>query len=106
MAVRKQPVQEVKETASKKLPGGMPITFEQFSKDPVKGLLFIVLVAIGYLYIDIKMNYADQVGKCDQEVVRLKTQVDKLTEHVRRSDSALGYAISKVEMLTILKDGQ
>jgi hypothetical protein len=38
-----------------------PITFEQFSKDPVKGLLFIVIVAIGYLYIDIKMNYSGQV---------------------------------------------
>jgi hypothetical protein len=31
---------------------GMPISFEQFSKDPVKGLLFIVLIAIGYLYVD------------------------------------------------------
>ena len=46
-----------------------PITFAQFSKDPVKGLLFIVIVAIGYLYIDIKMNYSGQVGKCDDNVV-------------------------------------
>ena len=29
-----------------------PISFEQFSKDPVKGLLFITLIVIGYLYID------------------------------------------------------
>ena len=42
-----------------------PITFEQFSKDPVKGFLFIVIVAIGYLYIDIKMNYSGQVSFCD-----------------------------------------
>ncbi|NBO36204.1 hypothetical protein EBU91_01485 [bacterium] len=81
-----------------------PITFEQFSKDPVKGLLFIVIVAIGYLYIDIKMNYSGQVSKCDSEVVVLNAKIDKLTEHVRRSDSTLGYTISKVEMLEILRN--
>ena len=43
-----------------KVPSAMPVSFEQFSKDPVKGLLFIVLVAIGYLYVDGKMNYTQQ----------------------------------------------
>jgi hypothetical protein len=81
-----------------------PITFEQFSKDPVKGLLFIVIVAIGYLYIDIKMNYSGQVDKCDTEVVQLNQKVDKLTEHIRKSDSTLGYMVSKVEMLEILRN--
>jgi hypothetical protein len=73
-----------------------PITFEQFSKDPVKGLLFIV--------IDIKMNYSGQVSKCDEEVVMLNQKVDQLTEHVRKSDSTLGYMVSKVEMLQILRN--
>lgn len=81
-----------------------PITFEQFSKDPVKGLLFIVIVAIGYLYVDIKMNYSGQVDKCDEETVELNIKVDKLTEHIRRSDSTLGYMISKVEMLEIMRN--
>lgn len=81
-----------------------PISFEQFSKDPVKGLLFIVIVAIGYLYIDIKMNYSGQVDKCDEEVIELNVKVDKLTEHIRRSDSTLGYMISKVEMLEIMRN--
>ena len=83
-----------------------PITFAQFSKDPVKGLLFIVIVAIGYLYIDIKMNYSGQVGKCDDNVVVLNEKVDKLTSHVRKSDSTLGYMISKVEMLQIMQNGK
>lgn len=83
-----------------------PISFEQFSKDPVKGLLFIVIVAIGYLYVDIRMNYSGQVSKCDDEVVVLNTKVDKLTEHIRRSDSTLGYMISKVEMLEIMRNGK
>ena len=59
-----------------------PITFEQFSKDPVKGLLFIVIVAIGYLYIDIKMNYSGQVNKCDDQVIVLNQKVDQFFQHV------------------------
>ena len=82
----------------------LPINFEQFSKDPVKGLLFIVIVAIGYLYIDIKMNYSDQILKSDTQNIQLNEKVEKLTEHVRRSDSTLGYMISKVEMLEILRN--
>lgn len=82
----------------------LPINFEQFSKDPVKGLLFIVIVAIGYLYIDIKMNYSDQIEKSDTQNIQLNEKVEKLTEHVRRSDSTLGYMISKVEMLEIIRN--
>ena len=84
----------------------MPISFKEFSSDPVKGLLFIVIVAIGYLYIDIRMNYSGQVSKCDDEVVVLDQKIDRLTEHVRRSDSTLGYMISKVEMLQIIGGGK
>jgi hypothetical protein len=86
-----------------KIPSAMPISFEQFSKDPVKGLLFIVLAAIGYLYVDGKMNYTKQIDACNIEVVVLNEKIDKLTEHIRKSDSTLGYMISKVEMLQILK---
>ena len=86
-----------------KVPSAMPVSFEQFSKDPVKGLLFIVLVAIGYLYVDGKMNYTQQIDKYNTEVIMLNQKVDKLIEHIRKSDSTLGYMISKVEMLQILK---
>jgi len=80
----------------------IPVSFKEFSKDPVKGLLFLVIVAIGYLYVDIRMNYSGQVSKCDDKVIVLDAKIDKLTEHIRRSDSTLGYMISKVEMLQIM----
>ena len=81
----------------------LPITFEQFSKDPTKGLLFLVIVAIGYLYIDIKLSNADLIGKYDERVAGQDQKIELLTEHVRRSDSTLGYMISKVEMLQIMR---
>jgi hypothetical protein len=81
----------------------LPITFEQFSKDPTKGLLFLVIVAIGYLYVDIKLSNSDLIGKYDERVGAQDQKIELLTEHVRKSDSTLGYMISKVEMFQIMK---
>lgn len=76
-----------------------PISFKEFSKDPVKGLLFIVLIAIGYLYVDGKLNYTSQIEKQNQKIELLETKVDMLTNQLRRSDSALAAAISKIAVL-------
>ena len=81
----------------------LPITFEQISKDPTKGLLFLVIVAIGYLYVDIKLSNSDLIGKYDERVAGQDQKIELLTEHVRKSDSTLGYMISKVEMFQIMK---
>ncbi len=77
----------------------LPISFEQFSKDPVKGLLFLVLLAVGYLYVDNKMNYQGQVENCGKTVEKLQTKLDGLEERLRKSDSTLARAAAKLEIL-------
>jgi hypothetical protein len=81
----------------------MPISFEQFSKDPVKGLLFIVLIAIGYLYVDGKMNYQSQIVKHEEKIVVLENKIDLLSTALKRSDSALAVTVTKLEILTQMK---
>ena len=81
------------------MPVKPPISFKEFSKDPVKGLLFIVLIAIGYLYVDIKLSNKEVVTKQDAKIVVLETKVDMLTNQLRRSDSALAAAVSKITLL-------
>jgi len=76
-----------------------PITFKEFSKDPVKGLLFIVLIAIGYLYVDGKMNYNNQIDKQGKKIEKLELKVDMLSTQLRRSDSALSGALSTINLL-------
>lgn len=76
-----------------------PITFKEFSKDPVKGLLFIVLIAIGYLYVDGKMNYSNQIDKQGRKIEKLESKIDVLSNQLRRSDSALSGAISTINLL-------
>ena len=77
----------------------LPISFEQFSKDPVKGLLFIVLLSVGYLYFDNKMNYQGQIESCSTEVKGLRIQLDNVEERLRKSDSTLARAAAKLELL-------
>jgi Tfp pilus assembly protein PilN len=77
-----------------------PITFEQFSKDPVKGLLFIALLAVGGLYIDGRMNYQSQITKHEDKIMLLENKIDLLTTALKRSDSALAVTVTKLEILT------
>jgi archaellum component FlaF (FlaF/FlaG flagellin family) len=77
----------------------MPVSFDQFQKNPVAGIAFIALVAIGYLYVDQKMMNSEVDDRCQTRVSELEVKVDKYVEHIRRLDSALAYTSAKNEML-------
>lgn len=77
-----------------------PITFQQFSKDPVKGLFFMVILAVGYLYVDNRLNYTRQIEKCELMTQQLNTKITLLEEKLRKSDSTLSRAAAKLEFLT------
>lgn len=81
------------------MPVKPPISFKEFSKDPVKGLLFIVLVAIGYLYIDIKLSNEEIVEKQDAKIVVLENKIDVLSNQLRKSDSTAASLASKISLL-------
>ena len=76
-----------------------PITFKEFSKDPVKGLLFIVIVAIGYLYLDGKMNYTGQIETQGKMIELLEGKVDLLVNQLRKADSTSAALSSKITVL-------
>lgn len=76
-----------------------PISFKEFSRDPVKGLLFIVILAVGYLYVDGKLNYTNQIETQGRKIEILETRVEVLTNQLRKSDSALAAAVSKISVL-------
>lgn len=76
-----------------------PISFKEFSKDPVKGLLFIVLIAIGYLYVDIKLSNKDIQTKQDAKILVLEEKVNTLVDQLRKSDSTSSALASKITVL-------
>jgi len=76
-----------------------PISFKEFSKDPVKGLMFICIIAVGYLYVDIKMSNQNIVEKQDAKIEVLETKVNQLTDQLRKSDSTSSALASKIAVL-------
>jgi outer membrane murein-binding lipoprotein Lpp len=81
----------------------LPVSFEQFAKDPLKAIMFLVVCAVGYLYVDNKMNLNAQIEKCDKNVQELNVKTDILEERLRKSDSTLARAGAKLEMLSEIK---
>ena len=77
----------------------LPISFKDFAKEPVKALLFLVTLAVVYLYVDGKVNYNNQIEKQGKKIEVLEKKVEALTDQLRRSDSALSAAVSKIKVL-------
>lgn len=80
-----------------------PISFEQFAKDPLKAIMFLIVLCVGYLYIDIRSSHSKEKEERDGRITKMEEKIDLLTNHVRRLDSANAYSVSKVEMLTMLR---
>lgn len=76
-----------------------PISFKEFAKEPVKGLMFICIIAVGYLYVDIKMSNTADKKQLNEKIVTLETKVDQLTNALRRSDSTSSALASKIAVL-------
>lgn len=84
---------------TKKVGIGLPITFSEFAKEPVKGVMFLCLVAVGYLYVDLKLNYNQQIDKQGEKIEALEQKIDQLTQQLRRADSLQSAASSKLVLL-------
>lgn len=83
----------------KKVSIGLPISFSEFAKNPAKGIMFLCLIAVGYLYVDLKINYNAQIEKQGVKIEALESKIDVLTSQLRTSDSLQASANSKLLLL-------
>jgi hypothetical protein len=58
------------------------VSFKEFAADPVKALLFLMVCAVGYLYIENRMIYTRIIEKQDKDIYELKEQVKTLDSTV------------------------
>lgn len=56
------------------------VSFTEFLKNPVVGMLFICLLAIGYLYYDNKSVLTKRIEELQTEVETLKKDYKELNE--------------------------
>lgn len=58
------------------------VSFKEFAKNPIVALLFMCLMAIGYLYFSQKNTLETQVMSLQEEVKLLKEDNKKLNEKI------------------------
>jgi hypothetical protein len=80
-----------------------PITsimdFKTFAKNPIVATLFLVLIAISYLYIDVKSTFKEQIVSQNVKVEKLEVKVEVMQFVLRKTDSSLAAATSKLSTL-------
>ena len=81
----------------------LPIGFEQFRKNPIAAVSFCMLVAVGYLYLDLRAGYKEQIEKSNQKIDALDLKIDRLSYALKKSDSALAAAITEIRIMNTMK---
>jgi hypothetical protein len=81
----------------------LPVTFEQFSKNPVAAVAFCMLLVVGYLYVDLRSGYTEQIDKANNKIDAMEIKIDKMAYALKRSDSALSAAITELRIINTVK---
>jgi hypothetical protein len=81
----------------------LPVSFEDFRKNPVAAVAFCMLVAVSYLYYDVKTGYGDQIENSNKKIEALELKVDKMGYALKKSDSALAAAITELRIINTVK---
>jgi len=80
--------------------GQLPtISYKEFLKNPVIGILFLSLFAITYLYIDNKSNYKNIITKQEIRIDKLEGDVERLQNDITKRDSLIIVINSKLNRL-------
>lgn len=58
----------------------LPISYKDFLKNPIVGLLFICILAIGYLYVDNRNNLTKQIEDLQIKVDGLEKENKQLND--------------------------
>jgi hypothetical protein len=53
----------------------LPISFEEFKKNPIAAVAFCMLIIVGYLYYDSEATKKAIISKCENENLKLGNRV-------------------------------
>lgn len=67
----------------------LPVTFNEFKKNPIAAVTFCMLVVVGYLYYDSESTKKNLIEQCQQENKALLNKVDNMQLNIKRNDSLL-----------------
>jgi hypothetical protein len=81
----------------------LPVSFSEFKSNPVAAVAFCMLLVVGYLYVDLRSGYTDQIDKANKKIDALEIKMDKMAYALKKSDSALSAAITELRIINTIK---
>ena len=78
------------------------MSFREFSKDPIKGTMFLVIIGITVLYVDIRGNFNNQIDSQDARITNLEYKDSLKTQALIECKTALSSTTTKLETLDAL----
>lgn len=73
-----------------------PISFEQFTKNPVAAIAFAALIVIGYLYVDMMSIHESQLENLESSCVQ---RIDDHKERIESLETTLIRYEEKLELI-------
>ena len=90
-------------TAVKKATNALPVSFSEFKKNPIAAVAFCMLLAVSYLYMDLRSSNQSQIDECKKELAVLRAEQKQAYKLLKTADSALSAAITELRIINSMK---
>lgn len=77
----------------------LPLSFKEFSRNPIVGTLFLVIVGISALYVDIRSNFNNRIDSQEYRIQNLEYKDSLKTQALIECKTALSATTTKLETL-------
>ena len=67
----------------------LPVSFDQFKKNPIAAIAFLLVIVVGYLYIDNKAVHSQQLEEHKYSIERLEAEEEQLEEKLDKINEKL-----------------
>ena len=67
----------------------LPVSFDQFKKSPVAAIAFLLVIVVGYLYLDNKAVHSEQLKEHKTRIERLEVEEQELEEKLDKINEKL-----------------
>jgi hypothetical protein len=76
-----------------------PITFKEFAKNPIVAILFLAIIAVGFMYKDMKGTVYMYTDSQDKRITLLEYRDSLKSEHIKHCDSSVAALNEKFNYL-------
>ena len=66
-----------------------PVSFSEFSKNPISAIAFIMLGVVGFLYYDSENTKKELIINCKKENEILSSKLEGMQRQIKKNDSLL-----------------